>query len=93
MNQRDGHRRKRWNEVYSGRDAWATLIICAMGGFLLMFFTNIRSQSLVFSLLLGAVGAALLGVPVLILIGIDRLRGRRDAASCVEVDSPSDDAG
>lgn len=73
--------RAKLNERTEGADSWWLLALSSIVGFLLGFTMNL-GESLGYAATIGLMGAGLLGVPVLILICVDRLRrdGSHDAA-------------
>lgn len=64
------------NTRFEGGGAWRAFALCATAGFALGFLTNVTHGGAI-AIAAGFGVAAILGVPVIILIGLDRLRGRR----------------
>lgn len=64
-------------ERFEGRVTWWLLLVSSLLGFVLGFATNVGSSSMAYSLGIGLISGGLLGFPVLILIGLDRLRASR----------------
>lgn len=65
---------------FHGRDSWWLFGTCVLAGLALGFFANVAAdQSLRYSFVIGVISAGMLGLPVLVLMTLDRWRQKRQS--------------